>query len=113
VNNILTSIVRERERQDALWGKPNDRNYTHEQWLMVLVEEVGEVAKSIQDGEVENLKEELTQVAAVAIAFLETLPTDLKENEVAKLQEYFERMWGINLDEARIKQYIKKAEREE
>ena len=97
MNNILTSIVRERQRQDKLWGKPNDRDYSHERWLMVLVEEVGEVAKSIQDGEVENLKEELTQVAAVAIAFLETLPNKEPRMKRAQGQE----PWGININEGK------------
>ena len=84
MNLILANIIRERERQDDLWGKATERDYTPEKWLAVLVEEVGEVAKSIQDGSVENLKEELTQVAAVAIAFLETIP------------ESHERMWGVH-----------------
>ena len=106
MNTILTSIVRERERQDELWGKPNDRGYTHERWLTVLVEEVGEVAKSIQDGSVENLQQELTQVAAVAIAFLETLPdaerreeSHTPEEHLAALKEYFQSKWGINTNE--------------
>lgn len=40
--------------------------------LSVLTEEVGEVAKAINDGDLQNLREELVQVAAVAIAWLET-----------------------------------------
>lgn len=101
MNNILTSIVRERQRQDKLWGKPNDRDYTHERWLMVLVEEVGEVAKSIQDGEVENLKEELTQVAAVAIAFLETLPNEKPEGPPRMKRAQWQEPWGININEGK------------
>ena len=97
MNLILANIIRERERQDDLWGKATERDYTPEKWLAVLVEEVGEVAKSIQDGEVENLKEELTQVAAVAIAFLETLPNKEPRMKRAHWQE----PWGININEGK------------
>lgn len=74
---IFTDIETERIRQDKLWG---------EQWrpgktdpLMksaILTEEVGEVAKEVLEGgeKYESLRLELIQVAAVAVAFLESLP---------------------------------------
>jgi NTP pyrophosphatase (non-canonical NTP hydrolase) len=47
-------------------------------WLAILTEEVGEVAKAILEGaegalDVEPLRRELVQVAAVAVAALEAL----------------------------------------
>jgi NTP pyrophosphatase (non-canonical NTP hydrolase) len=42
--------------------------------LPILVEEVGEVARALCDGT--NLREELIQVAAVALAWLEGLEAD-------------------------------------
>jgi MazG nucleotide pyrophosphohydrolase domain len=36
----------------------------------VLVEEIGEVARAMQNADEENFKEELTQIAAIAIAWL-------------------------------------------
>lgn len=39
----------------------------------ILAEEVGEVARAMNDGDDANLKEELVQVAALAVAWLEAL----------------------------------------
>lgn len=39
----------------------------------ILAEEVGEVARAMNDGDDENMKEELVQVAALAVAWLEAL----------------------------------------
>lgn len=72
---IFARIVAERARQEVL--HPN-RTCAHpilaEHKVVVLAEEVGEVARSILDGEPkEMLVEELTQVAAIAVAWLEHL----------------------------------------
>ena len=42
--------------------------------LSVLAEEFGEVARAINDDDPANLKEELVQVAACCLAWLEALP---------------------------------------
>jgi hypothetical protein len=64
-------ICGERERQDAKWGVQNhDPRY----WLAILGEEFGEAAKAIvQHNGARKLRAELVQVAAVAIAFIESL----------------------------------------
>jgi NTP pyrophosphatase (non-canonical NTP hydrolase) len=72
---LLDRIVAERVRQEAL--HPN-RTCAHpipaEHKVVVLTEEVGEVARSVLDGDpTEMLAEELVQVAAVALAWLEYL----------------------------------------
>jgi hypothetical protein len=41
--------------------------------VAVLLEEVGEVARAVLDGDLDTLTDELVQVAAVAVAWLEAL----------------------------------------
>lgn len=71
---IQHDIMMERQRQDQLWGPPRHDHYT---WLAILTEEVGEVAREILSGggvgRVIELRKELIQTAAVAIAFIEQL----------------------------------------
>jgi NTP pyrophosphatase (non-canonical NTP hydrolase) len=61
---IFDAIIQERKRQDMLhpWIKKTNR-------LAILVEEVGEIAQALQ-GE-GNLEEELVQLAAVCVRWLE------------------------------------------
>ena len=67
---VLTEIETERARQDSKWGIQN-----HEplKWNAILGEEFGEVSKAILENDTENYREELIQVAAVAIAAVESL----------------------------------------
>ena len=73
---ILNEITDERIRQDAKWG-PQYHNDSI--WGMILMEEVGEVAQSVVDSMLDekqhlaNIKKELIQVAAVAVAWLECI----------------------------------------
>lgn len=49
-------------------------------WLPVLVEEVGEVARAICDGETPaRVREELVQVAAMALAWADAIELDRSE----------------------------------
>lgn len=73
VEDIYDSIRQERNLQDAKWGAASIRKRSSESGLRVLVEEVGEVAKAINERNVEECYSELVQVAAVAIAMLEAL----------------------------------------
>ena len=65
---FLHRVVHEMENQDRKWGA--DRDLPPGTWLRVLVEEVGECAKEINDGTsgvgLHNLYLEVIQVAAVA-----------------------------------------------
>lgn len=82
----LTDVLAERIRQDVKWGEQNQDPTV---WLAILTEEVGEVAKEIADGRAPcsptsaggiNLgqyREELVQVAAVAVAAIECLDRDV------------------------------------
>ena len=70
---IFDQIVLERLRQDAKWGA--NRRKPNSYWLPILTEELGEVAAAMQgDG---NLQNELIQVAAVAVCWLEGLGADV------------------------------------
>ena len=62
-------ITAERKMQEETWG---EQNHSDERWLVILSEEVGEAAQSILHGNSVNLEYEITQIAAVAIAWLES-----------------------------------------
>lgn len=44
MEKVIELVLAEREVQKAKWGK---QNLTYEQWLLVLTEEVGELAKEM------------------------------------------------------------------
>ena len=74
---IILDIVAERKRQDKLYGKQRHDDGT---WLMIFIEEVGEIAQAMQSGETwekesdeDNLYEEVIHSAAVLVAFAEHL----------------------------------------
>lgn len=67
----LIDIMEERYRQDNKWG---EQNHGDLYWLGILMEEVGEVAKAIIEGDQQGeTKVELIQVTAVALAWLECI----------------------------------------
>lgn len=73
--DIFEQINAERDRQNAKWG---EQRAPDNPWLAILVEEVGEVAQEIclaysGFSEKDRLRDELTQVATVAVAWLESL----------------------------------------
>lgn len=68
---IQEMIVEERLKQDIKWGPARTMNPF--KWAAILTEEVGEVSSACLEQDDENLKEELIQVAAVALAWLERL----------------------------------------
>lgn len=72
----VAAVDRERRRQDTKWGRGRT------EWdsptgikLAVLTEEVGEALHDAADG-AEGLADEVTQVAAVAVAWLESIQHD-------------------------------------
>ncbi len=69
--DIIGRILLERERQDAKWGEQNHNDLF---WHAILVEEVGELAKAIVEHHPKaTLEKELVHIAAVAIAWQESL----------------------------------------
>lgn len=81
-SKVLLEILEERKRQDAKFGK--DRNHCPLEWSGILHEEYLEATREVVDGHFEfnaanrdghwrKLRTELIQVAAVAVAFVESL----------------------------------------
>lgn len=69
---VYEQVSEERRRQDAMFGEfAGKANDSDERSLTVLAEEFGEVARAVLEHDDENLEEELTQVAAVCVAWLE------------------------------------------
>jgi hypothetical protein len=75
----LADVVNERLRQDRKWGEQNHINL---QWNIILGEEYGEVQKALVEDEFRGLsvasrsdeiREELVQTAAVALAWIECI----------------------------------------
>ncbi len=69
----MADVLAERRRQDHVWGPPNREP---EMFITILMEEVGEAAKAILHRrfggpEAKGLRNELVQVAAVALSMLE------------------------------------------
>lgn len=64
---IFNAIIEERAHQDETHDFPDHLR------MAVLAEEVGEVASALQEERVDHLIEELIQVAAVAIRWIEYL----------------------------------------
>lgn len=72
---VMKDVDAERTRQNRLWGR---QRHSLGEWLKILVEEVGEVAQAMQNGEAwqkgsdaSNLYMELIQLSAVAQAIAE------------------------------------------
>ena len=80
---ILEEIGQERDRQVSLWGEQNHDPF---KWLAILGEEYGEACKAALEQHfpayprTSNYREELIQVAAVAVAAIDSL--DRREGEV-------------------------------
>ena len=75
-NKIFSDIVLERQRQDEKFG--SNRNQHPLEWNAILGEEVGEVNTecleyTFYEKSTDDLRTELIQVAAVAVAWIENL----------------------------------------
>ena len=76
---VLAMVGEERERQEELFKSGKfpwtcaDRHVDNDRKLKVLGEEFGEVCRALCECDLKNLKEELIQVAAVAVAWVEAL----------------------------------------
>ena len=68
----MDAVLAERGRQDAKWGVQDHHPAI---WLAILSEEVGEAARAILEGGEtrDGLRDELVQVAAVAVAWIECM----------------------------------------
>ena len=78
MEEILEEVKDERGRQDEKWG---EQNHVPLKWLAILGEEVGEANKAVLEDDRENLREELIQIAATAVAFIESLERNTNNHE--------------------------------
>lgn len=91
--SIISEVLQERIRQDLKWGQQNHGNM---EYLSILIEEVGEVAKATLEAHFRHpgadphaVRKELIQTIAVGIAFVECI--DRRESrEVQKVFSSFE-----------------------
>ncbi len=75
-NNALTAIIQERKAQDEKWGLVQ---HSGPEWLSILMEEVGEMCQDINQGK--DYREELIQVAAVALSWVEAIESGATESK--------------------------------
>lgn len=68
--DIINKLLKERELQDNKFGS-SPRNLHSSVWVLVILEELGEVARAILENDSIGYPKELTQVGACAIAALE------------------------------------------
>lgn len=99
MEKALQDVRDERQRQTEKWG---EQNHSYPKWISILTEEVGESAKEANDYEslldkinnptfdsvllnqtLINLREELVQVAAVAVQIIESID---KQNNPSSVQ---------------------------
>lgn len=72
---VLEEISKERSSQDKKWG---EQNHDMADWYTILGEEVGAVGKAICEHKLQKIyaasriREELVQVAAVAVSMIES-----------------------------------------
>lgn len=71
----MQKVAGERQKQDEKWG---EQNHQDQWWLAILTEEVGEVSQAILHDQfgghaAGHVEEELIQVAAVAISWLQAI----------------------------------------
>jgi NTP pyrophosphatase (non-canonical NTP hydrolase) len=100
MNDIFTDIRRERKRQQHLkdvgkfkFAFSDTNGYSSAEKAVILLEEVGEIAEHIAT-EVEGrdpinkreMKKELIQVAALAVAWCESLTREIEEDEPVSLR---------------------------
>lgn len=81
--SVFFDIAAERHHQDQKFGDQSNR--TPEDWAIILGEEYGEVCRAIMEGgwhldDYSKYREEMIQVAAVAVAAVEYL--DLVRSDV-------------------------------
>jgi hypothetical protein len=67
---VMSMMTAERKRQDEKWG---EQNHTNGVWALILGEEFGESCQAALDKSDKEVVQELIQVAAVCIAWIEAI----------------------------------------
>lgn len=94
INRIFDEIHAERERQNALKAAGKfkctaaDLEATNDEKVVMLGEEFGEVCRAVHDGHTpEELREELIQVAAIAVAWVQAVDAAKRETDAQELKD--------------------------
>lgn len=86
---ISLQILKERARQIELHG---DGQLSQEKLFSILGEEVGEIARSINDKDGDNYRTELIQVAAVCIRMIQVHDRKLLDEKASNTIDPFHRL---------------------
>lgn len=87
---VFCEIIEERKDQDAAWG---EQNHNPIEWLAILMEEVGEASQAAVDGyfkpdareaNYEIYREEIVQVAAVAINMIQSFDRNERKSFISQ-----------------------------
>lgn len=90
IEGALDMVKAERQRQESLWG---DQSWNHPfEWISILGEEYGELCEAVNEtlfenaahpdrGGFEKIIKEATQVAAVAVAIIESIQRQFSAGE--------------------------------
>ena len=68
---VLEDVLRERERQDGLYG--DQKGHADEYWNVIATEENGEVARAIWEQDDRHMYDEIIQACAVYFAWAEAI----------------------------------------
>jgi hypothetical protein len=83
-STAMSNVLLERRQQDEKWGEQNHDPYV---WLCILGEEVGEANEAVLEArfggkEIIKYRDEMVQIAAVALAAIEAFDRMKWENKI-------------------------------
>jgi NTP pyrophosphatase (non-canonical NTP hydrolase) len=73
IRDAIYDALEQKVREKIIKWSDNPRSYTYEHmanWAVMLAEETGEVARAVLEGPLDNLEDELYDVAIVAVFWL-------------------------------------------
>lgn len=80
------SALDEMGRQDRKWGE--QRSNTPEKWVSILGEEFGEVCRGVLEDDIDQYREELVHVAAVALRAVQNLDEQWEADRIVNALRY-------------------------
>jgi NTP pyrophosphatase (non-canonical NTP hydrolase) len=80
MQRIFDLVKAERTKQDAKWGQ---QNHEARSWMLIAMEEIGEISKAVLEEDFQNYIVELVQTTAVLTAWLENELRKLDTKEIS------------------------------